>query len=205
MERIAKIKKLRSSGYSIPEITKQLNIPKTTVFNYAKNVKILPEFEKRWLSKRGGSRKRKLLKTQQAILEAKNFVNKISQRDKLLFLSALYWAEGNKKDFILSNTDPNLIKVFITTLRQVFKLENDRLRISIRIYQDMDKEECLTFWSSIVEVPKEKFLKVNILYGKKQGKLRYGMCRVRVAKGGDLLKKIHAINKIFTESIASNA
>ena len=201
---ISKIQELRSRGYSVPEISNELNIPKTTVFKYVRDIKILPEYKDAWLGKRGGSKKKKLKLIKEATDEAIKFILNPTQRDKILFLSALYWAEGNKKDFILSNTDPNLIKVFITALRQVFKVDDERLRISIRIYEDMDKEECLDFWSNIVKIPKEKFLNVNILYGKKQGKLKYGMCRVRVAKGGDLLKKVNAINKIFATSIASN-
>lgn len=105
----------------------------------------------------------------------------------MLFIGALYWAEGNKRDFGLSNTDPELIKVFITNLREVFHVEEERFKISIRIYEDLDKEKGLDFWSSIVTISKAKFLKVDVLSGKKNGKLSYGMCRVRVSKGADLL------------------
>lgn len=202
--KIQQIEKFRSHGKSIPEISQELNIPKTTVYRYARNVQILPEFHKQWVSKRGGNTNRKLLKIEKAYKEAKDFIGIPSDRDKLLFLSALYWAEGNKKDLILSNTDPDLIKVFVTVLRQVLNIEKDRLRISIRVYEDMDVEKCLTFWSDLVGIVKEDFLKVNVLYGKKQGKLKYGMCRVRVVKGGNLLKKINAINKIFTTNVTNH-
>ncbi len=132
-----------------------------------------------------------------AFADGKRIVGKLAAKEKLLFLCALYWAEGSKRDFGLSNTDPELIRTFINGLREVFQLPEERFRISIRIYEDLDREKCLDFWESIVNIPKEKFLKVDVLKGKKSGKLEYGMCRIRVTKGADILKKIVGINKAF--------
>lgn len=199
-ETIQKIKLLRSQGSSLPEISEQLNIPKTTVFRYVQGVEILPEFLTEWSIKRGGSRKRKLLKETRAFEEGKRLVKKLSNKEKILFLCALYWAEGNKKGFDLSNTDPALIKVYVNGLREVFGISNDRIRVSLRLYEDLDKEKCLSFWSQIVNIPKEKFIGVNTLLGKKKGKLEYGMCRIRILKGGDLLKKVNGINKAVIEN-----
>lgn len=202
-DKILEIKALRSKGYSLPEISHKLNIPRTTVFNYVKGVEILPEFIELWKSKRAGSRYAKLLKEQKAFEEGQKLIGDLSIKEKLLFISALYWAEGSKKDFGLSNTDPDLIRVFINGLRKVFNVEEERLRISIRIFEDMDREKCLDFWSGVVGISKDKFVNVDVLYGKKNGKLEYGMCRVRVTKGADLLKQIKGLNKAFTQAIAS--
>ena len=201
-DKVRKIKNLRSLGYSLPEISRELNVPKTTVFRYIKNVQILPKFVTLWESKRAGSRYRKILKEQQAFSDGKKIIGNLSAKEKMLFGCALYWAEGSKKDFGLSNTDPELIKTFINILRNVFNIQDDRLRISIRIYEDMDRDKCLNFWSQIVEVEKEKFTNVDVLFGKKKGKLEYGMCRIRVIKGGDLLKQIKGINKAFSLALA---
>ena len=121
----------------------------------------------------------------------------------MLYISALYWGEGSKRDFGLSNTDPELIRVFIEGLREVFKIDEDRFRISIRIFEDMDKDKCLDFWSNIVGIAKDKFVNVDVLKGKKNGKLEFGMCRVRVTKGADLLKQIKGINKVYFQTIAA--
>ena len=198
-ESIKKIEFLRRQGHSLPEISNELKIPKTTVFRYARDVKILPEFLTTWSIKRGGSRKRKLLKETRAFEEGKKLVKKLSNKEKLLFLSALYWAEGNKKGFDLSNTDPALIKVYVNGLREVFGVNDDKIRVSLRLYEDLDRGKCLSFWSQIVNIPKEKFVNVNVLAGKKKGKLEYGMCRIRILKGGDLLKKVNGINKAVIE------
>jgi len=201
-DKVLKIKTLRSLGYSLPEISRELKIPKTTAFRYIENVQILPEFIKLWEIKRVGSRYRKILKEEQAFSNGQKIVGNLSAKEKMLFACALYWGEGSKKDFGLSNTDPELIKSFINILRNVFNVQNNKLRISIRIYEDLDRDRCLNFWSQIVGIEKEKFINVDVLRGKKKGKLEYGMCRVRVLKGGDLLKQIKGINKAFALALA---
>lgn len=199
---VLKIKHLRSLGKSLPEISRELSVPKTTVFRYIKNVEILPEYISLWESKRSGSKHKKLLKEQQAFSDGQKTVGNLSTKEKMLFACAIYWGEGSKKDFGLSNTDPELIKTFINILRNDFNIHDDRLRISIRIYEDMDRDKCLNFWSQVVRIEKEKFTNVDVLFGKKKGKLEYGMCRVRVIKGGDLLKQIKGINKAFALALA---
>lgn len=197
---IGRIKFLRTNGYSIPEISQTLTVARSTVFRHVKDVEILPSFYRILMSKRGGSIRRKLIKEQKALEEAKQFTG-LTDREKTLFLSALYWGEGSKKDFGLSNTDPNMVRVFVTILRQTLGIADDRLRVSVRIFEDLDKDKCLSFWSEVVGIPKERFVGVNVLVGKKKGKLVYGMCRIRVKKGGDLLKKLTAINKIVGETL----
>lgn len=198
-EVVQKITVLRQKGASLPEISQQLNIPKTTVYRYIKNVQIFPEFKVMWAAKRGGSMKRRLQFEAEAYQYAKELITELSNKEKLLFLTALYWAEGNKKDLILTNTDHNLIKVFMNFARDVLKVKKERFQISIRLYEDISKEESLLFWSKVTKIPVEKFLAVHTIPGKKKGKIKYGMCRVRITKGGDLLKRILAINKVVSE------
>lgn len=199
---IGKIKALRSQGYSLPEISQLVNVSKTSVLRYIQGVTVLPEYLENWAGKRGGSRKRRLLQERQAFEDGKVLVDIPSKKEKMLFLAALYWAEGSKGDFGLSNTDPELIRVFVNGLREVYDISDDRLRISVRIYEDLDREKCLDFWSRIVGIDKAKFVNVNILSGKKKGKLQYGMCRIRVRKGAPLLKKIVGINKAMVSTLS---
>lgn len=194
-ELIDKIIYLRRRGRSLPEIQQELKIGYGTVYRYIKDVDILPEYAHVWFGKRGGSIKRKVKSLEKAAKKATNLIVSLSDKEKLLFLSALYWAEGSKKDLGLSNTDPNLIVIWINGLREIFHVKDDNLRISIRIYEDLDTDICLNYWSELTGIPKSKFVNVNVLKGHKRGKLKYGMCRVRVRKGGDLLKYITEVNK----------
>jgi len=126
-------------------------------------------------------------------------INTLSDKERLIFLSALYWGEGGKGDFNLTNTDSELMKVFVKGLKEIFGLKTDDFRVSIRTYEDLDKDKCLIFWSKITGVPKEKFVNVDVLKGKKEGKLPYGMCRLRIRRGGNMLKYLTALRKQVTK------
>lgn len=196
---ISKIIELRSTGHSIPEISRILNLPKTTVFRYAKDVEIRKQFLAILLAKRGGSTRRRLEAEQKYYEEGKKFIGILSERDKILLASALYWGEGNKKDLIITNTNPHIIKIFLAACREIFKINEESIRVSLRLYEDLDIDESLSFWSNVTKIHKSQ-LSTNILAGRKSGKLRYGMCRLRIKKGGNILKQINGINKSIADA-----
>ncbi|MBI2023438.1 hypothetical protein HYT01_02660 [Candidatus Giovannonibacteria bacterium] len=191
---IEKISSLRKHGYSFPEISAALSVPKTTVFRYAQKVPIQARYLPRWLERRNSS---KIISDKQwadAETKAINLIYETSNKELAMFGAALYWAEGSKKDFSFSNTDPAMIKVFLNILRKIYKVADENIKISVRIYEDLNRSACLRFWTGITGIKLGKHTSINILKGSKKGKLRYGMCRVRVKKGGMLLKELCAIN-----------
>ena len=198
-----KILDLRMHGYSIPEIHRLLGVPKSTALRYANTISILPEYKQRWLDRRNGSK----IMSDRRLALAKNRANElvpvISKESLVLIAAALYWAEGAKKDFSLTNSDPELIKVFIRILEKIFDIKKEDLKVSIRLYEDLNINEAINFWSEIIGKDLKGNVSINILNGKKTGKLKYGMCRVRVKKSGLLLKTIFAINKRVCEIISS--
>lgn len=197
-EKIREIKRLRTLGNSFSEISLATTIPQTTVYKYSHKIKIKEEYLNLWKSKRGGSSKVKAKK--QFLYEnwAKDFLKgQVTERERILVLSALYWGEGSKRDLEIMNSDPNLLKVFIEFLRNYFKLDDQRLFANLRIFPGVDKEESIKFWSKYLDLPIENFNGFEFVEGKKVGKLPYGMCRLRIRKGADILKQIKAINKIL--------
>lgn len=202
-DKIEGIYKLRSHGYSIPEIHEILKLPKSTVLRYSKKVEILSEFKERWLSRRNAS---KIISERQLVIaqnQAKQLVQGFNKKSWALVAASLYWAEGTKKDFSLTNSDPEMIRVFINILRSTFSVKNEDIKVSIRLYEDLVKEEVIKFWSGIVGFDLTNKVQVTILSGRKVGKLKFGMCRVRVRKSGLLLKTIFAINKLVCKQISS--
>jgi len=187
------VQMLRAQGWTTLELSTEFNIGRATVNRYIKNIKILPQYEDLWLSKRNGSVRRKEKAEQKAEQEAKKLVNSLSNKEKIIVLSSLYWAEGAKIDSNLTNTDPDLIRVFTKGLKDLIGIKSDRLKLNIRIYEDMNKDECINYWLNVTDLKKENLSSVNVLVGKKKGKLKYGMCRVRITKGGDVLKYLVAV------------
>jgi len=198
-EIIDSIRKLRRRGLSLNEIRKLHPIGYGSVFRYIRGVEMLPQYRKTWLGKRGGSRKRKERLEAEAYEEAKRSIPGLTEKEKQIMLAALYWGEGTKADFSITNSDPEMVRVFAKGLREVFRIPASRLRVSIRIYEDLDKDKCLDFWSKIIGIQPDQFVSVIILRGKKAGKLSYGICRVRILKGGNVLKYFVALKKRVIE------
>jgi hypothetical protein len=110
----------------------------------------------------------------------------------MLILACLYWGEGNKTELNLINSDPNLIRVFVNCLKRLGVKDEDLL-VSARIYEDLNPEKVKLFWAKTLRIHKDLIRSINVLNGKKLGKLKYGMCRVRVRKGARYFKIIMSV------------
>lgn len=196
---------LRKHGYSIPEISQILKITKTSAYRYAKNIPILREFQQRLTDRRNASKIMSERNWEYAHAEATKLIGGLTSRERKLIACSLYWAEGNKKDFNFTNTDSSMIAVFMDILRTEFAIKDESFKISIRTYEDLDKQKCIDFWSFITKIDLRDNVSINVLNGKKSGKLKYGMCRVRIKKGGLMLKKIFAINKLVHNIISPHS
>jgi len=86
---VRSMKKLRSLGWSLPEIHKKYKVGYGTVYRHIKEVQILPKYRKIWLEKRKGSVKRKIIAEKEARSRAiKTIKNKnISSDQHKLFAS----------------------------------------------------------------------------------------------------------------------
>lgn len=199
LENIEKLKKLRRRGFSIGELMTTFSMPKTTVWHHIQELKVHPKYIKILKSKQGGSINKSKAEWEKARKEATSLINSITSKEKVLIAVSLYWAEGAKGDFQLTNTDPQLIKAYVKCLKEL-GIDKNRLSANIRIYEDLDADKACRFWSKIIGIPKREIKYVNVLYGKKKGKLPYGMCRLRVKKGGYHFKLLNCIKNIIISS-----
>lgn len=176
------IKSLRETGHSIPEIHRLTGKSKSTVSRLTQGVKILPAYENVLRIKQGGAKKRAQLLRSKIEKEVCTVIQPLSERDLLLLLIGLYWGEGTKRDFGIINSDPYLILAFINCLQSI-GVAKERLSMSLRIHSDISPELAKQFWSEITGISKNSISRMEIVDGKKKGKLKYGMCRIRVRSG----------------------
>lgn len=202
---ILKIRTLRKKGYSVPEISRQYRFSKSTVLRHIEGVKISPQYYQRWLNRRNASKIISERNWSIASQKAEQRIGYLTEKDLAIVGASLYWAEGSKRDFSFSNTDPEMIKVFIYILRKIFRVSKEDLKISLRIYEDLDKNICLRHWSNITGVKLDSKTSIDILKGSKNGKLVYGMCRIRVKKGGLLLNELFSIVKRIDSLISPHS
>ena len=201
-EEILKMTSLRQTGHSINEIQRILLRGKGTISRYLKCVKVLPEYQDIIKAKQGASKSRSKKLWDEAHQKAKEALKRIiNKKTKLLIAAMLYWGEGTKKDFSLSNTDPKLIKTFVECLKSL-GVSNTDFRITIRTYEDLNKTRVINYWTRLIGIPRKQILNVNVLKGKKKGKLQYGMCRIRVTRGGTYLKLAQSVIDLVSNELA---
>ncbi|MEY4722520.1 MAG: hypothetical protein RLZZ324_33 [Candidatus Parcubacteria bacterium] len=103
----------------------------------------------------------------------------------------LWWAEGTKArrdlrwkntwmyhvDF--TNTDPEMVRLFVEFLRKDIGIDERRLKLQLQIHLGDVQEELELFWSNITDIPRERFYKTIVrARGNKVGKTK-GTCKVR--------------------------
>lgn len=77
----------------------------------------------------------------------------------------LYWGEGNKANkyaIRIGNTDPELIKMFMRFLIELFAVKKEDMRFGLQIFTDIDPQETLNYWTSILDVSEDQFYKLHI-------------------------------------------
>lgn len=181
-ERRKRITQLRLRGKSILEICKETGEAKTTVQRYVREIKVPKKYRDLLREKQGGSRDRAKYLRECAIEKSAAILGTLSDRDLLLLLIGLYWGEGTKRDFSIINSDPSLIQTFIHCL-DVIQVPKNRITLSLRVHSDISISDSKRFWSHATGLPIKCITRIEVIHGKKRGKLPYGMCRVRVTNG----------------------
>jgi hypothetical protein len=199
-QKILELKTLRQKGYSVDDLVKISAIPKSTIWHHVKNIKISEEYLSKLRSSRGGSRKRCELRWIEADKISKKLLSSLSSREKAITLAMLYWAEGSKKHCEFVNSDGRMIKLYLVLLKNLFNISLENITSTMRIFTGMKEKECLKYWSGITGIPQKKFI-VRLNDGCSSGRTRYGMCRITVKKGGNILKTvISLINNKLSEN-----
>ncbi len=88
----------------------------------------------------------------------------------------LYWGEGTKRapsSVRLGNSDPALIRAFISFLTHSFKIDTEKLRFGLQIFGDMDERTERHFWSRKLSVPVRSFYKTVITPHRGVGNYRH--------------------------------
>lgn len=183
------IKNLRSTGHTLSEIKNIVSAGKGTIYKYIKDVEIGKGYREAFELKRFSSKGLSKNAWEKASLKAKLILKPFKKEFTPIVLAALYWGEGNKKELNLINSDPALIKVFVECLYSIGVKKED-LKVTLRVYEDNQISKSREFWSNLLKIPIRQITNVNVLKGKKEGKLKFGMCRIRVKKGGQYFKLI---------------
>lgn len=116
-----------------------------------------------------------------------NKKSKLSPQEQILYISGLmlYWGEGAKNTgsvIDLTNSDPNMIVIFVNFLRKIYQIQEQKLRVLLYCFANQNEDQLKSYWSGLLSIPKNQFLKTYIRQDydlKKIGKMPYGVAHLR--------------------------
>lgn len=160
---------LRRRGYSFQQLSERLNISKSTASLWTSDVKMsqfgidrINKYRKE-SNERGNTilHERKLMRVDIASNEAQRYIEKVPKDEsiKLIILSLIYECEGSKggRSICFTNSDPNLVQLFLSTFRSSFCIDEKRLKVRVHIHDYHNDEEIKNFWSLVTDIPLTRF------------------------------------------------
>lgn len=215
---------LRLKGKSYGEIKRVLNIPKSTLSSWFKNCP-LPSAAKKLLEQKRLAPRKQLMEfnrrrtqiiqaeNKKILQAATNEIRKLSKYELLLLGAALYWAEGYKKQdknrsprVNIANSDPALISIFLRFLREIIKVPEERFKVSVRIYPNINPKLAINFWSKTTKIPQNRFHVTTQISRASRGKrpqnsLPYGTLDLRVNSRQNFYQIKGWIDELIKQSI----
>jgi len=185
---------LIAEGKSYAQIQEKYDVPKSTLSTWLKNSGKKPDRSKQLahlclarIASAKAKRKQKRIRIEEALSIAKETASHVPIDQESVgkaLLAMLYWAEGGKRDGCMkfTNTDPELILVFIFLLRRHYQIDESRFRVGLQVHYYHNQNQTREFWSKKLQIPVEQFWKIYLKPrgGKKKDYKRnfYGICNL---------------------------
>lgn len=191
--------KLRKQGLSIRKIEGRLNISRSTLSGWFRNI-LLTQKQKEALSKDWQkalikARKKavfwhnaqKQARLELARQEASKTFSKLPLKNinvLELALAMLYLGEGSKRnpETALASSDPSILKFFLASLNKIYDIDTQKVRCELYLRADQNQNEIKQFWSKELNMPLECFKQTNIdqrTRGSKTYANYKGVCNIR--------------------------
>lgn len=188
---IVKLKELRGQGWSIPELMKKTGLPKTTIWHHVHDVTMPSEKSALIRSRQGASKQRSEKAWQDAKCVAEQILRS-NNRELAIKIAMLYWAEGHKRALVFTNTDPDMLRLYISFLTEVLHVSLYDIKAFIRITTKINKTAAVVYWQSELGLSQQ-----NITTNKNdlQNKTRtqFGICRITVVKSANYHKIVQSL------------
>ena len=208
--------KLRHQGYTFGQIKRELGVAKSTLSGWLRNLHLSEEQLILLSRNRAISRDIRIERFRQT---ARNkWINRLKDKlseqekgllpltEKELFIAGvfLYWGEGSKQRGIvaISNTDPRVIKFALYWMTKILRVPKEKIYIRLHLYNDMDFEKEMRFWSRNLDIPKSQFKSPYIKKTTREGltykSFGHGTCNL-MCFSVDLSEKIAMSIKAISE------
>jgi len=188
----------RDEGRSVKEIARAVAVSCSTVSLWIRDIELTPRQHAALLVRNpayNGQRNGWAANVERGRLRRRRFQlagRKRARGSELLFVasSMLYWAEGSKnQDRVeLTNSDPEVIRLFGRFLRECFDVAESSMRVSCHLFADhvARQQEIEQFWLDVLGLP-GTCLRTSMVnefsrssQKKRMNRLPYGTCKVVV-------------------------
>ncbi len=158
---------LRMKGRSYSQIKSELGISKSTLHYWLRDYPLTKA--EVYALQHSDARIEKYRETMQKKRNERMYAYYKEQKKKLLPLSRrelfvaglfLYWGEGAKSDrntVYINNTDPSVLKFALVWMTKSLNILKDDIHITLHLYNDMNIEEEINFWSNELKMPRATF------------------------------------------------
>jgi hypothetical protein len=197
--------KLRRNGKSYSQISESLNVPKSTLSSWLKDIIITQKAQDKIQSRVNSTSKAKLIernKNQTKLAKerhhkiyelAKEEAKKLLSDSLFIIGLALYWGEGYKqgaygskwKSIDFANSDPDMIEVMVLFFTKFFNIKRSDIKIQLMLHDPKDIEKAVNFWHKTTKIPKNNFIKTchsvsSASSNKQNRKLEHGTIHLRI-------------------------
>ena len=208
----------KNEGLSTGAIARKLGVSTSTVSLWVRDIKLSEEHYRKLSisqSRVEKSRKTRMENSKQNRLKFQNEGRRMAIEngsDKIFIAGCVaYWVEGAKcgrGEVSMTNSDPNMLKLFIEFLCKFFEVEKEDFLMFCRYYTDLTSvggpEK---YWIDQLELSKECLRKSCVNYYPKDrtvvkrkyshGKLKYGTCRIKISSVEVMQKVYGAIQQLM--------
>ncbi|MCX6760656.1 MAG: hypothetical protein NTZ84_00910 [Candidatus Nealsonbacteria bacterium] len=205
--------KLRLKGRSINEISKILNVPKSTAGIWCRDVKLTNKQINR-LAKRQESgsyrgrmkflekiRKKRIEEVRELKKKGIEDIGKLNKRDLFIAGVSMYWSEGytysGGEQVGFTNSDPKMIVFILEWLEKICGILKTNLFLQVKINRIHKKriKKVEKYWSNLTNIPLDQFNKTVLIKSTTKKiypnpDVYYGTLRIIVHKGTRLRRKI---------------
>jgi transcriptional regulator with XRE-family HTH domain len=189
-------RELRALGWSVKEIERHLGVSRSSASLWVRDIQLNEEQRRRLSEKTSKGQLAAAVRKAEAFRlirrEYQEDGRKLARERGSSYAAGcmLYWAEGwkSRTSVRISNSDPDLLILFASFLREHFDVPDERFRVHCHLFADhlAHQHEIERFWLDDLRLPSGCLLKstVNVYskYSQKKrvNKLLYGTCDLGV-------------------------
>lgn len=176
------VKRLRGLGKTYSEIIQfvGVKIPKSTLFQWCKNVKLPTGYSERVVKlNQINLKKAQRLAWEANKIKRRKYLDEIKHDNKaiakeirksstaMIALAMLCLGEASKyktkhKAFSLGSSDPRIIIIFLTLLKRFGEYRQEKVRCTVQCRADQNVVDLENYWGRVTNIPKSLFYKARI-------------------------------------------